>query len=54
MHYTGDGEFLGASLVPEPERSQQLAAQEAAWAAAEPFETWWARHREYHRDRKAA
>lgn len=54
MHYTGDGEFLGASLVPELERSQQLAAQEAAWATAEPFESWWARHREYHRDGKAA
>lgn len=48
------GQFLGADLVPATGREAYLATMTAAWRAAEPFESWWNRHREYHRDRKAA
>lgn len=48
MHYTEEGEFLGASLPPEHELSRYQAARNALWAAAEPFFSWWNRHLEYH------
>lgn len=55
MCYTmPSGQFLGSDLVAAVEREAYLATMTAAWRAAEPFESWWNRHREYHRDRKAA
>lgn len=42
MHYGEGGEFLGAELVDSLERYQK--ARDAALAAAEPFDQWWARH----------
>lgn len=44
MHYGEAGEFLGAELVDSLGRYQK--ARDAALAAAEPFERWWARHPE--------
>jgi hypothetical protein len=44
MHYSETGEFIGGELVDSLERYQK--ARDAALAAAEPFERWWARHPE--------
>lgn len=50
MHYDEAGRFvLGDSIegqAAEPIRH----ARDTGWAAAEPFEQWWARHPRYHRD----
>lgn len=53
MHYAEDGEFLGATERPDLV-AQCRATREALWAVAEPFETWWARHTELHRNRRRA
>jgi hypothetical protein len=49
MHYSDDGQFVGA----EPASSEQVCiyqkAREAAVAAAQPFASWWHAHAEEHR-----
>lgn len=44
MHYSETGEFIGGELVDSLDRYRK--ARDAALAAAEPFEQWWARHPE--------
>ena len=51
MQYTADGQFTGAELAGPAAHLRYLALRDRGWAAAEPFGTWWARHRS---DRKAA
>lgn len=48
MHYDDAGRFLGATVNPVELECYQ-AARDAAWRAAELFETWWDRHPEHHR-----
>lgn len=48
MHYDA-GSFVGGEVLPASELSRYRAARDAAWAAAEPFDPWWARHPQYHR-----
>lgn len=47
MIYDDAGRFIGSELAEAPDRYR--AARDAAIAASEPFETWWARHPEEHR-----
>lgn len=49
MDYSRAGEFAGALVLPPSEHEPYLREQRMAWAAAEPFATWWFRHRELHR-----
>ncbi len=49
MHYDDAGRFHGATVVDPAELGYYQAARDATWHAAEPFDTWWARHPEYHR-----
>jgi hypothetical protein len=49
MHYDEHGRFLGAELLGAGQLNDHLRAHAAAWAAAEPFAAWWARHPELHR-----
>lgn len=52
--YDGRGRFLGAGWL-DPERSAEyLDDRDRAWAAAEPFGEWWARHPELHRSKRKA
>jgi hypothetical protein len=51
MHYDRAGRFAGASLADPGLLGYFLAAADTAWDAAEPFGTWWPRHRG---DRQAA
>lgn len=52
MHYSETGEFVGAHLVDNVELYQK--ARDAALAAAEPFERWWARRPEEWRANRTA
>lgn len=47
MRYDEVGRFLHADLVDATDEYRH--ARDAAWAAAEPFGPWWARHPELHR-----
>lgn len=47
MHYDGGGRFAGARVAGADELGAHLRTRELAWAAAEPFDAWWARHREH-------
>lgn len=50
MHYDSHGRFRGADLTTDPELiAPYLQARDDAYAAAEPFSTWWRRHPELHR-----
>jgi hypothetical protein len=49
MHYDDAGRFTGADPVDPAELPVYQQAKAMALAAAEPFGTWWARHREEHR-----
>jgi hypothetical protein len=49
MHYDPHGRFLGAEVAPADRLADFVRDRDRAWAAAEPFDTWWARHRELHR-----
>lgn len=51
MRYGPAGEYLGAETVTGLTAAVYLSAHDTAWSSAEPFKTWWARHRS---DRKAA
>jgi hypothetical protein len=53
MHYDDGGRFEGAEILAGDEVDQYLRSQQAAWAAAEPFAGWWARHPEFQRRRAA-
>ncbi|MFE9245052.1 DUF6879 family protein [Nocardiopsis sp. NPDC006938] len=44
MHYSESGEFVGGELMDN--LGHYMKARDAALAAAEPFEQWWARHPE--------
>ena len=54
MHYDDAGSFLGGEVLPAGELPRYRAARDAAWAAAEPFDPWWARHPEHHRANRTA
>ena len=49
MHYAEGGAFLGATVEPDLIEAYR-AGRDAAWRLAEPFNTWWNRHPEHHRD----
>lgn len=49
MCYDGHGRFDGAEVADPGELADHLRTRDQAWAAAEPFATWWARHPEVHR-----
>jgi hypothetical protein len=49
MHYDPHGRFLGAEVAPRDRLAEFVRDRDRAWAAAEPFDTWWARHHELHR-----
>jgi hypothetical protein len=49
MHYDSQGRFLGAEVAPADRLADFVRDRDRAWAAAEPFDTWWARHPELHR-----
>ncbi len=55
MAYEPDGQFRDAWLLDETDGDTRtvaafVAVRDQLWAAAEPFNTWWSRHRELHRD----
>ncbi len=45
-----DGRYLHGDTVEGLSVSRVSRARDAAWAAAETLDRWWARHPEYHRD----
>lgn len=50
LHYDAAGRFLGAEIITDPAAQQPyLRERRLAWAIAEPFDTWWSRHGELHR-----
>jgi hypothetical protein len=53
MHYDRGGRFAGADVAAASDVPRYRRARDAAWAAAEPFATWWARHPEHHRPVRA-
>lgn len=55
MHYDGEGHYLGADLVTEPDEVKKyVTARKALWEVANPFAIWWDAHLEHHRELKAA
>lgn len=50
MTYDDDGRFLHGDAVEGAAATRIRRAGDAAWAAAEILDRWWARHPEYHRD----
>ncbi|HVM19490.1 MAG TPA: hypothetical protein VM307_05985 [Egibacteraceae bacterium] len=51
MTYDDAGRFLYADTIEGRAGRVIRRSADIAWAAAEPFEAWWARHPEYHRAR---
>ena len=49
MLYDGPGGFVGAGILRPAERARFTDDLARAWAAAEPWAEWWARHPEFHR-----
>ncbi len=49
MHYDEHGRFGGAEVADPSELADYLRTRDQAWAAAESFAPWWARHPELHR-----
>lgn len=49
MVYDQDGAFVRAELDPGTDPQPYRRSRDAAWAAAEPFPTWWRRHPDLHR-----
>lgn len=49
MHYDDASQFLGGEPLPKTETPRYVAARDAAWAAATPFEPWWAARPQYQR-----
>jgi hypothetical protein len=54
MHYDQRCRFTGASVLPPSELPRYRAARDAAWAAAEPFGSWWDAHPQYHSSGRSA
>jgi hypothetical protein len=54
MHYDDARRFLGGEALPETETPRYVAARDATWAAATPFEPWWAARPQYHRGARLA
>ena len=52
--YDARGAFIGAGVLTGERTEEFLADRELAWAAAEPFAQWWARHPELHGERLVA
>lgn len=52
--YDALGGFVGGGVLTGERVEEFLADREMAWQAAEPFEQWWGRHPELHRDRLVA
>ena len=46
MYYDEHGRLEGAALAETGELGDHLRTREQAWATAEPFAAWWARHPE--------
>jgi hypothetical protein len=53
MHYGKHGHFEGADVADPSELADHVRSRDAAWAAAELFAQWWARHPELHRNAAA-
>lgn len=53
MHYDAQGRFLRAEVAAPDRVAGFRRDRDRAWAAAEPFPQWWARHPELHRRRVA-
>lgn len=49
MYYDPQGRFEGAEVLATSAAKAYRRARDEAWAAAEPFGQWWARHPELHR-----
>jgi hypothetical protein len=49
MHYSRSGGFVCAEVLPGDDLARYQRDQRRAWAAAEPFMSWWNRHTELHR-----
>jgi hypothetical protein len=54
MHYDTHGRFEGASTPPPSHAVDYQRTRDVLWAGAEPFMSWWARHPELRRTRRAA
>lgn len=54
MHYDDEGHFIGGEPLTEDVLPMYRTARDIAWAAAEPFEAWWAAHPEEHRANRAS
>ena len=54
MDYDPAGGFRGARVLGSDQLATHLSARDQAWAAAEPFSTWWTRHPELHRKAHSA
>ena len=54
MHYDPHGRFLGAEIAPAQAVPRYRAARDAAWETAVPFDSYWAAHPQYWRDRHRA
>ena len=52
--YDTSGSFIGAAILGSERVEEFLTDREAAWQAAEPFDQWWDRHPELHRERLVA
>lgn len=52
MRYADDGQFIGAAELPDWAVRRARAAETVLWRRSEPFNTWWARHTELHRDHR--
>ncbi|WP_432147228.1 DUF6879 family protein [Streptomyces sp. bgisy029] len=46
MHYTPDGEFTGADVLPDDRADEYVGYRDTALAHAVPFANWWAEHGE--------
>ncbi|MFM9368752.1 DUF6879 family protein [Streptomyces sp. Da 82-17] len=44
MHYSPDGRFIGADVLPDEQRAEYVAYRDTALARAVPFADWWAKH----------
>lgn len=47
--YDRHGRFRGAGWLGPEESAEYLEDRDRMWRAAEPFQTWWDRHPEFHR-----
>uniref|UniRef100_UPI001BE49FC1 DUF6879 family protein n=1 Tax=Streptomyces polyasparticus TaxID=2767826 RepID=UPI001BE49FC1 len=46
MHYSHDGKYLGADVLPEDQGGRYVTYRDTALAHAVPFADWWAKHSE--------